>query len=93
MKRENLIFIICFYAQSYSISKVVHNSLKEIHEVFYFAFKIFFRSAKKAELEENQRSYKQKKKRRRIKVQEDSSSENKVMMTFVMCLNYNWYTI
>uniref|UniRef100_A0A8C7E687 DNA helicase n=1 Tax=Naja naja TaxID=35670 RepID=A0A8C7E687_NAJNA len=36
----------------------------------------YFRSAKKAELEENQRSYKQKKKRRRIKVQEDSSSEN-----------------
>uniref|UniRef100_A0A8B9T8I8 Transcriptional regulator ATRX n=1 Tax=Anas platyrhynchos TaxID=8839 RepID=A0A8B9T8I8_ANAPL len=37
---------------------------------------LYYRSAKKAEAEENQRSYKQKKKRRRIKVQEDSSSEN-----------------
>ena len=45
---------------------------------------MFFRSAKKAELEENQRSYKQKKKRRRIKVQEDSSSENKVIMRFTV---------
>lgn len=44
---------------------------------------MFFRSAKKAELEENQRSYKQKKKRRRIKVQEDSSSENKVCALIV----------
>lgn len=56
--------------------------------LLYFTFKIFLRSAKKAELEENQRSYKQKKKRRRIKVQEDSSSENKVIMAFVVCLNY-----
>lgn len=56
--------------------------------LFYFTFKIFLRSAKKAELEENQRSYKQKKKRRRIKVQEDSSSENKVIIAFIVCLNY-----
>jgi hypothetical protein len=73
-----------------TISKVVCDSLGE---AFCFTFTLFFRSAKKAELEENQRSYKQKKKRRRIKVQEDSSSENKAGMSFIVCFYYNSHII
>uniref|UniRef100_A0A8C5HNB6 DNA helicase n=1 Tax=Gouania willdenowi TaxID=441366 RepID=A0A8C5HNB6_GOUWI len=46
---------------------------------------IFSLSSKKKENEKNERSYKQKKKRRRIKVQDSSSSNEKVHETYFSC--------